>query len=403
MPYVEIRGHVAPGFEPVFEAFRHNMESGEEIGASCAAWQHGECVVDLWAGLADRDRETPWQEDTLAVMFSATKGLVALAFLMLEDRGELDVDRPIAWYWPQFARGGKDGITVRQWLNHRSGLSAIDQRIRIEDVADHGLVETALVAQEPLWPPGSAQGYGATAWGLYAQAIFRRITGTTVGAWLRDEVFSPLDADVHLGTPRSEHPRIATLYPVDPGRMLTQVLPEILTTSGTESRVFPKLLFDRDSATRRALTNPDMGRARLNCLNEPWARETEMPWMNATGTARGLARVWGAVATTERIGRRQLLRKAALERVAGKQSWTYRDRVLQKPLGYSQGFIKEEAHLISPNEAAIGHTGAGGTVGFADPVHGLGFAYVMNRMDHHIRSPRMIRLNQALYAALQQS
>lgn len=398
-----IHGHVAPGFEPVLEAFRENFVDRGEVGASVAAWVRGEPVVDLWAGEADRDRHEPWSRDTMAVMFSATKGLVALAFLMLEDRGLLDVDKPVAWYWPEFGRHGKSGITVRTWLNHRSGVSAVETPVPLTAFRDDPRsVEAAVVDQRPLWTPGSRQGYGATAFGLVAQPLFQRIAGETLGTFLRREVFEPLGADVHLGLPPGHDSRVATLYPVPPASLLRAVLPEVVTRSTTEGRLYRDILLDPRSPARLAFLNPKLGRGALKVLNEPWVRALELPWMGAIGTARGLATVYSALGQGGRHGAVRLVRKAALERVARKQSWSVDDAVLHKPLGFSQGFNKDEAHLLSPNEAAIGHTGAGGSVGFADPIHGLGFAYLMNRMDHRVRSPRMIALVRATYRALGQ-
>ncbi|MCB9682533.1 MAG: beta-lactamase family protein [Alphaproteobacteria bacterium] len=396
-----VHGTVAPGFEPVADAFRANFVARGEVGASVAVYQHGERKVHLWAGVADTASGRPWAEDTLTTMFSATKGLVATAFLMMVDRGELDVDRPLAFYWPELAHGAGAHISVRTWLNHRSGLSAVDTPLTVEDFADPKKIEAALVRQEPLWRPDTAQGYGATSWGMYAQALFRRLAGETVGAWLRREVFEPLGADVYLGTPASEHHRVATTYQVPNEELLRVVLPKIVRHDSTEGRVYRAVLFDRSSIPHRAFINPSMGRERLERVNDPMVRSMELPWVNANGTADGVARVYAALANAGRFGRTKLVRKATIDQVLPKQSWTNDDLVLRKPLGYSQGFIKDEPHIISPEQAAFGHTGAGGTVGFADPVRGLGVAYVMNRMDHHIRSPRCIALCRAVYASVE--
>lgn len=399
---VVVHGRVEPGFEPVAEAFRANFEERGEIGASVAAWVGDRIVVDLWAGLADVEQERPWERDTKAVVFSTTKGLVALAFLMLEDRGLLDLDKPVAWYWPEFGRGGKADISVRTWLNHRSGLSAVDEPLALEDFqGDHRAVEGALVRQRPLWPPDSRQGYGATAWGMYAQAIFRRVAGETVGSFLRREVFAPLGVDVHLGLPPHLHDQVATTYPVPKETLIKQALPEIVMNRTNEGRLYRDVLFNPSSPSSKAFLNPKLGKAGLHRVNERGVRELELPWMNAIANARGLARIYATLASGGKLDGVRLVRKAAIERVARKQSWSPDDAVLKKPLGYSQGFTKDEPHLLSPHEAAFGHTGAGGSVGFADPTHKLGMSYVMNRMDWRVRSPRMIALCQAMYRALE--
>lgn len=398
---IRIDGHVTTGFEPVADAFRANFEQRGELGAAVAVYRGDELVVDLWAGTADAEHGTPWRQDTLGVTFSATKGLVAIAFLILEDRGLVDLDAPVASYWPAFGTDDvKAGITVRTLLNHRSGLSAIDTPLTLEDTQDDAVVEAALTAQQPLWFPGTSQGYGATAWGLYTQALFRHLTGERVGAWLRREVFEPLHAEVYLGLPTALDARVATLYPIGASTLVRHVLPEAASGSTLEGRVFRRLLFDKASATHRAFTQPGMGKARLNRLNEPAVRAMELPYMNGIATARGLGKVYSALLSGTRVGRKPLVRKAAIERIAVRQSWSYCDEVLRKPLGFSQGFVKDEAHLFSPHEASFCHPGAGGAIGLADPVEGLSIAYVMNRMDRHVRSPRALALCHAMYESV---
>ncbi len=396
-----IEGVVAAGFEPVRRAFADNFTERGEIGASVAAWVAGEKVVDLWAGTATVDTATPWTADTTSVMFSATKGLVATAFLMLEDRGQIDLDQRVGWYWPEFARAGKQDITVRSILNHRAGLSVIDRPLELEDFEDFRSVEAALVAQEPTWRPGSRQAYGATAFGMYTQAMFRRITGETLGSFLKREVFQPLGADLHLGLPQGQQGGVAHLYPVDSKELLRVVLPKVVRNKTLEGRVYRQVLFERGSIPSRALTNPNMGRKRLDRMNEARILELELPWMNAVGNARSLGRVYAALANGGELDGVRLVSPEAIERVKPRQSWAYEDGTLLKPMGFSQGFVKDEPHLFSPNEAAFCHPGAGGSIGLADPTHRLGLAYVMNRMNHHVRSPNAIALCHAMYRCLQ--
>lgn len=396
----QIYGTVAPGFELVKAVFADNFALRGEVGASVSAYIDGQRVVHLWAGVADTESSTPWTEDTMATMFSATKGLVALAFLMLEDRGTLSLDTPIAHYWPEFAAAGKASITIRTLLNHRAGLCAVDAPIELSDLNQPERVDALLAAQVPLWQPGKGQGYGATAFGLYTQSLFRRITGESLGTFLEREVFKPLKADVWLGLPGSQNPRVATTYPVEPKTMVKEVLPHIVKRDTTEGRVYGDVLMRKKSPSSRAFLNPKMGPERLSVVNKPLIRAMELPWMNAISTADGLARVYGALGNGGTLDGHKLVTEEAISRLAPKQSWSNNDRVLHKPMGFSQGFVKEQAHLISPNEAAFGHTGAGGTVGFADPTHKLGMAYLMNRMDHHIRSPRCIELCRAMYQCL---
>jgi len=396
----EIQGTYEPRFARVVDAFRANFAERDELGAGFTVMQDGEVVVDLWAGLADRDTQRPWTADTTVPVFSVTKGLVALAFLMLEDRGQIDLDALVARYWPEFAVHGKEAITVRQVLNHRAGLCAIDQPLTLEDFARPEQFEPALVAQRPLWAPGEAQGYGATAWGMYTGAIFRRVAHETVGTFLKREVFDRLGVDAWLGMPASEQHRNATLYPLGPRELAQKALPALPRTWTLESKIFRRFLLDRSSETARALRNPEVGAGGLLKLNQPAYLEVEMPWMNLVATSRALATVYGALAVGGQLGDIALTGPEALAAAHRKQSWSWDDRVMCKPMGFSQGFLKDEPHLFSPNEAAFGHPGTGGAVGLADPTHGLGFGYVLNKMDHHIRSPRALALCQATYRCL---
>lgn len=397
----QIHGTVAPGFEPVREAFRANFEQRGEVGAGVVAYVDGKRVVDLWGGLADKATGRAWEQGTPGVVFSSTKGMVATAFLMLEDRGQIDLDKRVAHYWPEFGRDGKADITVRTLLNHRAGLCAVDQKVTLEDFADPAKVESVIVGQVPLWEPGTAQGYGATAFGMFAQPLFTRVAGETLGTFLRREVFTPLHADVNLGLPLDQNARVATLYPMTRQDILTKVLPAVARGTGNEGLLYRAVLFDKGSASRRAFTNPLHGKKGMHRLNDPEIRALELPWMNAVASADGLARVYAALARGGELDGVRLVGEAAIGRVARKQSWSNHDRVLHKPMGFSQGFTKDEAHLISPYEAAFGHTGAGGSVGFADPTHKLGMGFVMNRMDHHVRSPQCLALCRAVYQSLE--
>jgi CubicO group peptidase (beta-lactamase class C family) len=189
-----IHGTVAPGFERVAQTFEENFAKRGEVGAAAFAYLRGEPVVDLWAGYADRTTQRPWERDTLCVTFSSTKGIVASSMLVLADRGVLDVDARVAEYWPAFAQAGKTKITVRQLLNHRSGLAAIEQPLTLDDFHDPERVSAALEAQEPLWEPGSQQGYCAVSWGPYAGELFRRAAGERLGGFIRREITEPFDA-----------------------------------------------------------------------------------------------------------------------------------------------------------------------------------------------------------------
>lgn len=379
-------GTVRAGWEPVRDAFVENFRSREELGAAVAVVHRGEVVVDLWAGIADATSGRRWERNTPGVVFSATKGVVATCFLLLADRGQVDLDAPVSESWPELRGHGKERITVRQLLCHRSGLSAIDQRLTLRDVRDApDRVHDALVSQVPLWEPDTDQGYGACSWGLYTAELFRRLTGRSLGAFLAAEVAGPLGLELALGRPDDLAPAARLVPP-----SLRRQLPELVRRNN-EGRVFRRVI-RRDTDTGRAFRNPTMGAARFEALNEPELRAIELPWMNAITTARSLARLYGALATDGSLDGVRLVRPGSLRPLHGRQSWTERDRVLQKPIGWSSGFVKDEPHLFSSSPRAFGHPGAGGSLGWADPDAELGIGYVANRMDHRIRSPRAIAL-----------
>jgi CubicO group peptidase (beta-lactamase class C family) len=396
----EIHGTCDHRFAEVEATFRQSFTRGDEIGAAICVTVDGVPVVDLWGGLADRASKRRWQADTPVVTFSVTKGFVALALLMLQDRGRLDLDAPVARYWPAFAAHGKADITVRTLLNHRAGLSAVDAPIQLEAFRDPVAIDTILANQRPAWTPGSAQGYGATAWGMYAGALFRHVAGETVGTFLRREVFGPLGADVWLGCPADVFPRVATMYPVGGGDLVRHVLPALVRGGTVESQMYRAVLGDRSSMTAKAVGNPVLGKRRLDVVNDPEVLAMELPWKSAVGTARGVAKVYAPLACGGALGDVRLVRPESLASVTRRQSWAWSDRVVFKPLGFAQGFVKDEPTMFSPNEAAFGHPGAGGALGLADPTHRLSVGYVMNRMDHRLRSPRALALCHAVYRSL---
>lgn len=400
---VEVRGHVAPGFEGVEAEFRRNLVERGEIGASLFATLHGEVVIDLSGGVIDTATGQPWERDTRTVVWSATKGLVAIGFLILTDRGQIEMDVPVARYWPGFAREGKEWITVRDLLNHRAGLINLPSTLRVEDLARPDEVAEILERAKPAWRPGSNQGYHAITWGSFAGELFRRVAGVSVGQFLAAEVFGPLEADTAIGVAIDDpiRAKIAPVMPFAKNDLLLHAVPEALIGHTCETRVFRRLIGRRKSETSQAFrSGPSLGSRRLHALNDPLIQAIELPWCGAVTSAEGLARCYTPLALGGTWAGVKLCRPETITPVTKFQSWSERDLVLQKPIGWSQGFTKDEPHLISPSDEAFGHTGMGGSVGIADPSTGLALGYVMNRMDWRIRSPRCIALCRAVYRAL---
>ena len=208
-----IAGRADPGFEGVEEAFRRNFSEHGEVGAACCLYVDGRPVVDLWGGQADAVSGRPWREDTLVLVFSASKGATAVCVNLLAERGELDLDAPVARYWPEFAEGGKGEIPVRWVLSHRAGIPAIDTELTREEVFAWDPVVEAIAAHEAHWEPGSAHGYHARTYGWILGEVVRRITGESLGRFFAREVAKPLGLDFYIGLPEALEPRVATLYP----------------------------------------------------------------------------------------------------------------------------------------------------------------------------------------------
>lgn len=395
-----VHGEVQPGFEAVRAAFAAGLVQGEEWGAGLCVWHEGRVVVDLWGGLADREASRPWEANTMVNLFSVTKGLAALCFLLLHDRGKLDYDAPVTEHWPELAAGHGPPLSIRDLLNHRAGLIAATEPFSLDDLEQRPRwVEDRLAAEAPAWPPGEDQGYHAITWGLYAQGLFRRIAGESLGRFLDREIRQPLDLDLYLGLPSELEPKVATTYPVTTSERLMLVLPKLLFHQGTDGRVYRQVGLGREAA--RAVAHPaELGPRGLHRFNSHRVRAMELPWANAIGSARALCQLYALLAAGGRLEGRQLLREESLRPLEPAQSWSERDRILQKPVGWSQGFLKERAGVFSPTSAGFGHAGAGGALGWCDPRARLAIGYAPNKMDHRIRSRRALRLCAAIQDCL---
>lgn len=398
--FAPARGFIAEGYEGVARTFAAQLASGAQTGASFAVYRRGELVVDLWGGLADTKTGRPWERETRIVLFSVTKGFAAMAFHLLADRGLIAFDAPVAQYWPGFARSGKEAMTVGTLLGHRGGLAQVDQKMTLADYLDPSkkdFVVDALEKQAPAWRPGTDQGYHAITFGLYARELFERIAGEDMGAFLRRELFAPLGSDVYLGTPESEDHLFATLYPPATTERVTHMIGRAVTEpSSAEARVF-KAILKKDSDARRAFTNPSTPKNDLTAYNKAPARRHNLAWASATGSAHGVARAYLPFATNGTFAGRQYLGKNIVTSIYRRDGWSDRDRVLQKPLGWTNGFLKEERHIFCPNPESFGHAGMGGSLGWCDPTEELTLGYALNKMDWRVRSLRALELCHALY------
>jgi CubicO group peptidase (beta-lactamase class C family) len=393
-------GTYADGFAPLAQTFADHLSSGAEIGAGLCVYHRGEPVVDLWGGLADVRASAPWTGDSRIVVFSVTKGLAAMAMLLLADRGKLELDAPVAQYWPGFARGGKEAVTVRTLLNHRAGVPVLDTSLALSEcVTPEGAprVLEALESQTPVWTPGTSQGYHATTYGMYVRELFERVSGRSMGDFLRAELLDPLDSDAWLGAPASLDPLVATLYPPSVG---TRVLDAARTLTGRpdspEARVIRDVLSPR-SLVRGAFANPRTGPRMMLAYNDPPVRRAQLAWASATASARGIARAYLPFAQGGSHAGRTYVQEKTLAPVYERQSFSDCDTIVKKALGWSQGFLKEDGVTFGPSREAFGHAGMGGALGWCDPVRRFSLGYVMNKLDGRVRSPRIVALCDALY------
>jgi len=383
---IEIQGHCDRRFFVVKDAFAENFVHGGDVGASFAATIDGKFVVDIWAGYADAAQTHPWERDTLACFFSTTKALTALCALVLVDRGQLDLEAPVAGYWPEFAQAGKEEIPVKYLLSHQSGLAGFDEQIHVEALFDWERIVGLLAAQKPWWPPGTQSGYHAITQGYLVGEVIRRITGRSVGTFLREEIAGPLQADCHMGLAEREDTRVAEMIPPpmrqsgDPHPGSPDSLPEMIRKS-----MYP--LIDQD--------NPIVvSRSRA------W-RAAEIPSGNGYGNARSVARLASVLACGDVDGTR-LLTSPTIEK-AFEEQYQGTDRTLGLPVRWALGFLlPSELMPFGSNPQTLFMGGGGGSAVAIDRDAKLSLAYVMNNcLGATIEGDdRAAALGRALYAAI---
>jgi CubicO group peptidase (beta-lactamase class C family) len=396
VPSELVGGDVEEGYGPVADAFRSNFRRGREIGAACAIYRDGRLVVDLWGGYRDGLDRSPWEADTMVSVFSATKGMAGAAMAVAHARGLFGLDEPVARYWPEFAAKGKEAITVRQLLAHQAGLAVLDQKVTFELVADHARLGSLLAAQRPMWPPGTRHGYHAVTLGWYESQLLSRVDpqGRTLGRYFAEEVAEPLQAAFHIGLPdHVPDEQIATIHAFRP--------PEMLLHLGEMPRpVLLGMLNPRGLLSRAMRCFPELMKPAV--WNHRESLRVEVPSVNGTGQPRAMARIYGALAIdTDLLGIGEPTRQE-LERPAAEPASGPRDLALGLPAAYAMGFLKPSPTIrFGSSSRAYGTPGGGGSLGFADPDAGVGYAYAMNRLGFHMPvDPRELALRDAFYATI---
>jgi CubicO group peptidase (beta-lactamase class C family) len=386
----ESNGTTASGFEGVREAFEANFAKGLEIGASFSAYHRGEKVVDLWGGTADVATGRAWDERTLALVFSTTKGATAMCANKLAQEGALDMDAPVARYWPEFAAGGKENIPVKFLLSHQAGLAWIDGDMTLSQALSWDPVVDALALQVPHYEPGSQHGYHATTYGWLVGEVVRRVAGKSVGTYFHHEIAQPLGLDFWIGLPESEEPRVA---PLVGGLADPTVVEDPEVRALVEEFMGPDTMLGRALfAPGRAFSDPDVWNARV-------LHAAEVPAANGIGDARSLARMYSAcIGPVDgiRILDDDQLRRATTQLTTGPNTV-----LLDMDIQFGLGFMLHSTLIEIGGPRSFGHFGAGGSVGWADPDADLAFGYVMNRMDMGLAGDvRSLELINACYAAI---
>jgi CubicO group peptidase (beta-lactamase class C family) len=383
---MSIEGHVEAGFEGVAEVFRENFAERGEIGAAFAAYQGERRLVDLWGGIADGGSATPWREDTLQLIFSGTKGLVAICLLMLLDRGQIALDDPVCKHWPEFAAGGKQEISVADVVSHHARLPGIRKPLREIDLTNDVLIARLLAEQAPETDPRAQFAYHSLTYGWLCGELIRRVDGRSVGRFFAEEIASPLRLELWIGLPEAYEPRVSTLlYGPDWSWSATYAKGDLA-----------------DDPLLASLRNPPVFAEGRIPWNTRAFHAAEIPAVNAIGTARSIARLYSCLACGGELDGVRLMRPDTIELGRAELS-RFTDRFNDIEFAFAAGFELQIKHKeLGPPQNAFGHGGAGGSIHAAWPDQQIGVSYGMNelRNGYPAADPRPQALLRALYDAL---
>ncbi len=364
--------------------FNDNFARFGELGAAVSVWQNGKPMVDLYGGFQDARREKLWTTDSLALIWSATKGIGSACVLHALQEHEIDIHGRVAEFWPEFAQAGKERVTLAQLLSHQAGLCALDRRV---DVLDYGAVIRALETQEPLWPPGTAHGYHARTFGFLLDELVRRIAAKTLPDYWRENFAQPLNLDLWIGLPEKENPRVATIYAAKSGKP-------------PEPEQFYRDLATPGTLARKTFTSPH-GLHVVNAMNTPAIRAKPIVSFGGIGSAAALAKFYFMLANGGKFDGHIFFSEKTIKWMTITLTDGI-DRVFQIPTAFSAGFMKDAGHTTRrifgalPN--SFGHPGAGGSHAFADPENKIAFAYVINQMEQSLLpNEKSLRLVDAIY------
>jgi CubicO group peptidase (beta-lactamase class C family) len=355
---------------------RDNFESRGELGAAISVWQNGKSIVDLCGGFRDMQHEHSWTNDTLVLIWSATKGIGSACLLHVLQENKIHLEQRVDEFWPEFAQGGKENITLAQLLSHQAGLAALDRQV---DVLDYPAVIKALEQQTPNWKPGTAHGYHARTFGFLLDELVKRVSGVRLSEYWRKAFAEPLHLDLWIGLPAEQNARVATIYaargrkPVEPKNR----------QSGSD---FYSDIATPGSFARKVFDSPH-GLQSISAMNKPEIRAQPIVSFGGIGNANSLAKFYAMLANNGQMEDRQFFSPQTLGWMTNTLADGV-DRVFQIPTAFSAGFMKDSKlaprRIFGQSMSAFGHPGAGGSHAFVDPKNRIAFAYVMNQMEQSV-------------------
>jgi CubicO group peptidase (beta-lactamase class C family) len=379
-----VNGSCDPKFAAVREAFETNFRTEEEIGSCASVVVDGKTVVDLWGGWQDKACTKPWERDTIVCMMSVSKGVSAITFNVLLDRGLVELDAPIARYWPEFAQAGKEKIPVRYALDHRAGLAVCSEKLPPGSIFDWDVIVNSLARQKPLWEPGTQSGYHIHNQGFILGEIIRRVTGKTLGNFFREEIARPLGLDYQIGgLSQADQDRCAEVVPAIEGTLFA-------STSDAPKSMLAQAWNEWPVADRATVLN-----------SRQW-KVTEIPSGNGHGNARAVAKLYGAIARGGELGGIRVISENGVRQMTTEQH-CLPEVMMGRPYHQALGLILNTPTVVwmGPNPKAFGHHGIGGSLGMGDREAKLAFSYGMNKWHPlHDNGPRARRLIEAIYKCL---
>jgi CubicO group peptidase (beta-lactamase class C family) len=370
--------------KPLFE---ENFEKLGELGAAFSVWQNGKPLIDLYGGFCDTGREKPWTADTVVLVWSATKGIGSACVLHALQQQNIELNRPVAEFWPEFGQADKEKITLEQLLSHQAGLCALDLRV---DVLNYDGVIRALEAQAPLWSPGTGHGYHARTFGFLLDELMLRTTGKTLSEYWQENFAGPLELDFWIGLPEEQNSRVATIYAAKSGKP-------------PEPAKFYRDLVTPGTLARKTFTSP-YGLNVISKMNDPHIRAQPFVSFGGIGSASALAKFYSMLANDGELDGQTFFSAKTIESMTTTLSDGI-DHVFQIPTAFSAGFMKDSRdaarRMFGPPATSFGHPGAGGAHAFADPENKIAFAYVMNQMEQSVLpNEKSLRLVDAIYDLL---